>query len=99
MSRPKGKKIKLLKGEKLIYTVLILLILATPMLSVFTKATLSESNIETERMRKKITQQTNINQSLTMQINELASLDKIQEVANELGLTYNEGNVKVIRQD
>jgi len=97
MSRPKGKKLKILKGEKFIYTILVLLILATPILSVFTKATLSESNIQTERLRKKITQQTNINESLTMQINELASLDKIQEVASELGLTYNEGNVKVIK--
>ena len=97
MSKPKGAKIKILRGEKFIYIILVLLLISTPIISVFTKATLSESNIETERLRKKITVQTNTNESLTMQINELASLDKIQEVANELGLTYNEGNVKVIK--
>ena len=99
MSKPKGTKIKILKGEKFIYIVLVLLLISTPIISVFTKATLSESNIRTERLRKKIIGQTNINESLTMQINELASLDKIQEVASVLGLTYNEGNVKVIRED
>ena len=31
-----------------------------------------------------------------MQINELASLDKIQEVAKEAGLTYNNDNIKVV---
>ena len=30
-----------------------------------------------------------------MQINELASLDKIQSVANNLGLSYNNDNIKV----
>ncbi len=31
-----------------------------------------------------------------MQINELASLDKIQEVAKNIGLSYNNDNIKVI---
>ena len=31
-----------------------------------------------------------------MQINELASLDKIQEVAKNNGLTYNNDNIKVV---
>ena len=34
-----------------------------------------------------------------MEINELASLDKIQSVANENGLTYNNDNVIVVEQD
>ncbi len=31
-----------------------------------------------------------------MKINELASLDKLQEVAQEQGLSYNNDNIKVI---
>ena len=34
-----------------------------------------------------------------MEINELASLDKIQLVANENGLSYNNNNVIVVEQD
>lgn len=92
----KGKNIKILKGEKILYFLLFLLVIAVPISSVFTKALLSESNIEVEQLKNKITTQENMNESLSMQINELASLDKIQEVAKEKGLTYNYDNVKVI---
>ena len=66
--------------------------------TVFTKALLSESNIQLEQMKSKIETQQNVNESLSMQIDELASLDKIQEVANEKGLSYNNENIKVINE-
>ena len=34
-----------------------------------------------------------------MAINELASLSKIQEVAEEQGLSYNNNNIKTITED
>ena len=37
-----------------------------------------------------------INQSLSMKISELASLDTIQDVANENGLVYTNGNIVVV---
>ena len=33
-----------------------------------------------------------------MKINEMVSLDKIQQVSNELGLTYNNDNIKTIEE-
>ena len=81
----KGKKIKIVRVEKPLYILLFLLIIAVPISNVFTKALLSESNIEVEQLKSKITKQTNLNESLSMQINELASLDKIQEVAKIMG--------------
>ena len=92
----KGKRFKIVKGEKLLYFLLFLLVVAVPVSNVFTKALLSESNIEVEQLKNKITKQENLNESLSMQINELASLDKIQEVAKASGLTYNYDNVKII---
>ena len=67
-----------------------------PIANVFSKALLSESNIEVEKLENKIKEQVGINDSLNMQINELASLDKIQAVANQLGLSYNNDNIKLI---
>ena len=96
MSKKKGKKIKLLKGEKVIYFIFALVLCATPLINVFTKAYESQTNIELERLKQKIETQTNINDSLDMKINELASLDKLQEVAEEHGLSYNNDNIKVI---
>ncbi len=91
-----GKKIKIVKGEKFLYLILFLLIVALPLANVFTKAMLSETNISVEQLKNKIEKQTNLNTSLKMQINELASLDKIQEVAKDIGLSYNNDNIKVV---
>ena len=49
-----------------------------------------------QQLKNKIEEQSNINESLSMQINELASLDKIQEVAKNIGLSYNNDNIKVV---
>ncbi len=95
MKKNRSQNVKMVKGEKFIYILLVLLVIAVPISNVFTKALLSESNIELEQLKNKITSQENLNESLSMQINELASLDKIQEVAKENGLTYNY-NVKVV---
>ena len=96
MSKNKGNKIKLLKGEKVLYFILAMLVVATPLISVFTKAMVSQTSIELEQVKEKIENQTGINESLNMKINELASLDRLQEVANEHGLSYNNDNIKVI---
>lgn len=90
------KKITIIRGEKLLYIILILLVVAVPISNVFIKALLSESNIEVEQLKNKIDKQKNLNDGLSMQINELASLDKIQEVAKSIGLSYNNDNIKVI---
>ncbi len=94
--RKTTKNLKMLKGEKFLYFILILLVIAVPISNVFTKAILSESNIQVERLKEKVENQSNLNESLSMQINELASLDKIQEVAKNNGLSYNNDNVKIV---
>ncbi len=96
MKKSTKKSYRIMKGEKFIYAIIFLLLIAVPVANVFTKALLSESNIQVEQLKNKINNQENLNESLSMQINELASLDKIQEVAKEIGLNYNYDNVKVI---
>jgi len=63
---------------------------------VYTKALLSESNIELERIKNKINKQNNTNEALGMQIDELASIDNIQDIASKSGLSYNNSNIKTI---
>jgi cell division protein FtsL len=91
----KNKK-RRFKGEKIIWALIFLVLALTPLLHVYTKAELSESNIKVEKVKKDIDNQSNINESLSMKINELASLDKIRAVASEEGLSYNNDNIKVI---
>ena len=63
---------------------------------IYSRATLGKINLEVQELSGIIKDETEDNQSLAMKINEMVSLDKIQEVSNELGLTYNNDNIKLI---
>lgn len=92
----KKKKTKLLKGEKILYLLISFLILGNIFGTSFSMALLSKTNIEVESMKKKISKQANLNQSLEMKINELASLENVETVADAHGLGYNNNNIVVI---
>jgi cell division protein FtsL len=98
MRKATKKRVKFLKGEKLMYGILAIMILAIPVAKVCTQAILSESNIKVERMRKDINKQQRYNESLSMKISELASLENIESIANELGLSYNNDNIKTLSE-
>ena len=63
---------------------------------VFTSATVSKMNIELQRMNEKVEVQENTNESLAMKINEMASLENIQIVSRNLGLSYNNENILTV---
>lgn len=93
------KKCVMSKFEKLLYTLALFLVAVSPISVVFSKATLSKINFEVEKEKKLIEQQIKTNESLAMTIDELASLTKIQEVAEEQGLSYNNDNIKTVTND
>ena len=61
------------------------------------KNSLASINIEVERLSRDIKEQKEVNQSLTMKINELASLENVNIVANEIGLAYNNDNIRLVK--
>ena len=65
-------------------------------LNVFTSSMLSETNNEVEKITKNIERQELTNQGLSMQIDELASLENIQTIAENHGLSYNNSNIKTV---
>ncbi len=95
--KKKTKKVKKIgKMEKLFYTFVFFVLFAFPFTVVFLQATLSKINVQVEQVKKEIKTQEKKNESLTMKINELASLDKIIEVAHQEGLSYNNNNIKSV---
>lgn len=96
VKKTKRTTVKFLKGEKFMYLLLALLLLAIPMFNVYTSSMLSETNTKVERLKAKIEKQERTNQSLSMQVDELVSLENIQSIAKEYGLSYNNGNIKSI---
>lgn len=93
---PKKKKKGLTKLEKFLYKSSLLIVLFLVIGIVFTSATVSKMNIELQEMSKKVESQEDTNQSLAMKINEMASLENIQGISNDLGLAYNNENIKTI---
>lgn len=92
------KRLKMSKFERLLYVFTIFLCLVTPLAIIFSQATLSQINFEVEKVKEEIEKQEKQNESLSMKINELASLEKIQEVAKEQGLTFDNNNIKNIEK-
>ncbi|MBR1936689.1 MAG: cell division protein FtsL [Bacilli bacterium] len=93
------KRVKISKFEKLLYTLAVFLLVVSPVSIVFSKATLAKVNFEVEKQKKEIDEQKKTNESLAMTIDELASLTKIQQVAEEQGLSYNNNNIKSVSED
>ena len=93
------KRVKISKFERLIYTLALFLLVISPVAIVFTKATLAKVNFEVEKQKKEINVQKKTNESLAMTIDELASLTKIQQVAEEQGLSYNNNNIKSVQEN
>ncbi|MBQ6404466.1 MAG: cell division protein FtsL [Bacilli bacterium] len=87
------------KFEKLLYSLALFLLVISPVSIVFSKATLAEVNFEVEKQKREIEKQKKTNESIAMTIDELASLTKIQAVAEEQGLSYNNNNIKSVVED
>ena len=94
--KTKKKTKKLGRIERTFYSLVIFLMISSPFAVVFLQATLSKINVQVEQVKREIKTQEKKNQSLSMKINELASLDKIIEVAHEQGLSYNNNNIKSV---
>jgi len=92
----KKKKKKISKFEKLLYTFTLILVLSFPVVSLFSKSSLSKVNYENERVKKEIATQTKENESLAMKINELASLENLEAIAKLMGLSYNSSSIKTV---
>jgi cell division protein FtsL len=83
--------------EKVMIAIIGVFMVAALITIVYTRSLLSTSNIEVERMKEEISQQENVNSALSMQVDELASLSTIQNVAKTYGLSYNNDNIIVIK--
>ena len=90
------KKTKISKYEKFIFAFTFVLAVFSPVLSVYAKSTLSKVNYEVEAKKEEIAEQTKSNESLQMKINELASLENLEAIAKELGLSYTGNSVKTV---
>ena len=89
--------IRLTRGEKLLYTLGAICIVATIVLRVFSSATTSNIKIDIEEVSYKIQKQEKENQSYVMQVNELTSYENLSNVLKDMGLASNNENIIVVK--
>lgn len=92
----KVRKPKITKGERLLYGMAILCFTLTVLLKIFCGAGTQHLSMSVEKVRYEISSQERRNESLTMQVNELTSFDKIKDIVKNMGLAYNNENIMVI---
>ena len=92
----KAKKIRITKGERLLYKTALVCFALTIILKIFCGAGVSNLKMSIEKTEFKINNQKKTNESLTMKVNELTSFDNIKEVIEDLGLAYNNENIIII---
>ena len=95
MTKRRNKK-GLIKFEKMVYKYFVLTTIILVVGIIYSRATLGKINLEVQELSGIIKNESEDNQSLVMKINEMVSLDKIQKVSTELGLTYNNSNIKSV---
>ncbi len=85
-----------LRREKFIYRSFAILTVFLIVGIIYSRAMLSKINLEVQDLNDKISMETDDNQSLAMKINEMVSLEKIQQVSSELGLKYDNDNIRSV---
>ena len=93
----KTKYVKL-RGEKFLTTLTIIFIVGFVLVSFVGKAMIQSSNSELQRLKSKINSQKEMNASIQMKINELASLENLESVAKKMGLSYTSNSIKTINE-
>lgn len=96
MARKKVRKVKITKGEVLVYTVGVFCLISTIILQVFCGASIGQLNMNIEEIKYDLSNQEKKNESLQMKVSELTSFDKIKDVVKDMGLAYNNDNIVII---
>lgn len=99
MSRRKTRKIRITKGEKMLYFLGSASLVMTLIVQIFCGANVGSLNLKVEKLKFSITSQQKKNESLTMKVNELTSFDKVKDIVKDMGLAYNNDNIVVINDN
>ncbi len=96
MKKNKKAVIRFTKGEKLLMSCCLFLLITMLLVQVFCGSLEGNLNMSVEKLKYQIQEQEKKNESLQMQVSELTSYDKIKHIVKEMGLAYNNENIIVV---
>ena len=82
--------------EKVLLTITMIVILSSPVMMIFAKSSLSKTNYEVEEIKDKVENQEKTNNDIQMTINRLASLENMENIAKQAGLSYTSKSIKMV---
>lgn len=85
-------------GEKLLIILFVSLFVIGAINIVSNSYSVYHANIEIQKTKAKIEEQTKLNSDLHVQVEELSTYDRIWAKAKELGLTLDQNNVKSVQE-
>ena len=89
MKKTNKRKMRITKGEKILYKSAVFCFAMTIILKIFCGASVSHLSMNVEKIRYEMETQEKKNESLVMKVNELTSFDKIKNIVSDMGLAYN----------
>lgn len=93
----KNKRKRFLSSvERGMYKFLLVVTVMLVVLIVFSETALARKNIDVQKLDKEVKEQQKVNDSLKMKIDEMTSLDNINKISSEYGLSYNSDNIRTI---
>ena len=98
MRKKKVRKLRITKGERLLYISGFTCLVATLVLKIFCGANMGNLSMNVEKLKYNIESQNKKNESLTMKVNELTSFSKVNDVVKDMGLAYNNENIVTIEE-
>lgn len=96
--RKKAKRVRITKGEKMLYFLGTSSLVLTLVVQIFCGANVGSLNLKVEKLKYNINSQQKKNESLTMKVNELTSFDKVKDIVKDMGLAYNNDNIIIINE-
>lgn len=92
----KKKKRFLCGAERFAYKFCFFIIILLVIGIVCGQTSLAQINLEVQKLSNEVSECKDKNDSLNMKIDEMTSLDKIEEISREYGLVYHSENIKTI---
>jgi len=83
----------LTKGEYHLYRITFIILVLTLVLKICGGASVGNLGMDVEKLKYKVEDQKNTNESLAMKISELTSFSKVDQIVKDMGLVYNYKNV------
>ena len=90
------RRMKITRGERLVYNMGIFALGITILLKIFCGATVSNLKMDIEQLNYNIDSQSKKIESLSMKISELTSFDNVKDIVKDMGLAYNNDNIVIV---